>query len=144
MSEAQKPTISGLKKILPIEKDFSNIMDYFLRIAETNFRELDGVADTGDLSKIFQQVVSSVIATTKGTSSVVLKNFLCVDVAPAQFVHGGAMTQYGMATFLYFKDLDQGMVSLAKLGSSEVQFARIKTINQNIKDIKMTHPINLN
>ncbi len=144
MSKSEKPTISGLKKILPIEKDFSNIMDYFLRIAETNFRELDGVADTGDLAKIFQQVVSSVIATTKGTSAVVLKNFLCVDVAHAQFVHGGAMTQYGMATFLYFRDLDQGMVSLAKLGSSQVQFARIKAIGQDINDIKKKPHINLN
>lgn len=144
MSKAEKPTISGLKKILPIEKDFSNIMDYFLRIAETNFAELDGVADTGDLAATFQKVVSSVIATTKGTSAVALMNFLCVDVARAQFVHGGAMTQYGMATFIYFRDLDQGMVSLAKLGSAQVQFARIKAIGIGIKDLKNTPPINFN
>jgi hypothetical protein len=144
MSQAEKPTIAGLKKILPVEKNFSNIMDYFLRIAETNFRELDGEAAKGDLATIFQKVVSTVIGTTKGTSAVVLKNFLCVDVGHAQFVHGGAMTQYGMATFIYFRDLDQGMVSLAKLGSPQVQFARIKAIGLGVKDMKNTPPINFN
>jgi hypothetical protein len=144
MSKVEKPTIAGLKKMLPIEKDFSNIMDYFLRIAETNFPELDGTAETGDLAKIFQKVVSTVIGTTKGTSAVALSNFLCIEVAHAQFVHGGAMTQYGMATFIYFRDLDQGMVSLAKLGSPQVQFARIKAIGIGIKDMKNTPPINFN
>ena len=144
MSKVEKPTIAGLKKILPTEKNFSNIMDYFLRISETNLMELDGVAGTSDLVKIFQEVVSTVIATTKGTSAVSLRNFLCVDVASEQFVHGGALTQYGMATFIYFRDLDQGMVSLAKLGSAQVQFARIKAIGLGIKDMKNTLPINFN
>jgi hypothetical protein len=144
MSKVEKPTIAGLKKILPTEKNFSNIMDYFLRISETNITELGGDACTSDLAKTFQEVVSTVIATTKGTSAVALKNFLCVDVAHAQFVHGGALTQYGMATFIYFRDLDQGMVSLAKLGSAQVQYARIKAIGLGMTDMKNTPPINFN
>lgn len=136
MTKTDKPTISGLKKILPIAKDFSVVMDYFLRISETNRPELDGVAETGELSQLFHTIVSSVISATKKSKTVSMKNFLCVEVAHANFVHGGAMTPLGMVTFLYFRDLDQGMVGISSFTSSQVYYARIKAVASIIDSFK--------
>jgi hypothetical protein len=139
----QKFTISGLKKKLFIEKEFSKTMEYFLSIAETNHYELAGEEETNDLYDFFLSVISSVVSAAQNRKGLTVKDFKCTKVDNHEFVHGGGVNHFGIVTFFYFKDLDKGMASIAQYNSSQVYFARISALASSIKSISNV-PINPN
>lgn len=139
----EKPTISGLKKKLVVEKEFSKTMDYFLRIAETNHRELIGEEETNDLYDFFLSIITTIVSTTHKRKGLAVKDFKCTKVDNHEFVHGGGVNHFGIVTFFYFKDLDKGMASIAQYNSPEVYFARISALASSINKI-LKEPLNPN
>lgn len=139
----QKPTVSGLKKKLVLEKEFSKTMDYFLTIAETNPEEFEGDLETNELYDFFLSIISSIVSATHNRKGLTVKDFKCTKVDNHEFVHGGGVNHFGIVTFFYFKDLDKGMASIAEYNTSQVYFARISALSSSIKKITEAS-INLN
>ena len=126
----ERHTIGGLKKILVAASDFDEIAEYFLTITETNFAELDGKpAKNKVLEEIINATVVKICHAYKLTSerdTITLVNPFMIDVREHNFWHGSALINGSsrfMYSFLYFSDLDKGLVSVSK-GSNTV-FARI-------------------
>jgi hypothetical protein len=139
----QKFTVSGLKKKLFVEKEFSKTMEYFLSIAETNRYELAGDEETNDLYDFFLNVITTIVSTIEKRKGLTVKDFKCTKVENHEFVHGGGVSHFGIITFFYFKDLDKGMASFAHHGNPEVYFARISALASSIDKIT-NKPINPN
>jgi hypothetical protein len=125
----EKPTIEGLKKTLVASPKFYDIADYFLTIAETNMAALDGKAAQ---NKVLQELLISTLTELgrrqgiikADTQMMTLDNMFMIEVRHQNFWHGsGLINNKHIFTFLYFTDLDKGLVSLAK-GSNNF-FARI-------------------
>jgi hypothetical protein len=126
----EKHTIGGLKKILVAATDFYDIADYFLTLTETNMAALDGKQNK---NKVLQTLVTTTVAqicqvhnlTPKG-APIALVNMFMIEVRERCFWHGsGLVNGKFIFSFLYFSDLDKGMVSVSK-GSNNI-FARVTT-----------------
>ena len=125
----EKPTIEGLKKILVASPKFYDIADYFLTIAETNMAALDGKVAQ---NKVLQELLISTLTELgrrqgiikADTQMMTLDNMFMIEVRHQNFWHGsGLINRKHIFTFMYFTDLDKGLVSLAKGGNNF--FARI-------------------
>ncbi len=124
----EKHTIGGLKKILVAATDFYDIADYFMTITETNMPALDGkLGKNKVLKKIITSIVEQICRIHQLTPSeqpIVLVNMCMIEVRQRYFWHGSGLVNGKLVfTFLYFADLDKGMVSVSK-GNNNV-FARI-------------------
>ncbi len=125
----EKHTIEGLRKTLVASPKFYDIADYFLTITETNMDALDGKLAE---NKVLQQILISTLTELArrqdiikaNTKMMTLDNMFMIEVPNRNFWHGsGLINNKHIFTFLYFADLDKGLVSLAK-GSNNF-FARI-------------------
>ncbi len=124
----EKHTIGGLKKILVASSNFYDIADYFLIITETNMAALDGKIGK---NKVLKEVIISTltqICLTQGIvkegDPIVLVNMMMIEVRERYFWHGsGLLNGKHIMSFLYFADLDKGLISISK-GSNNF-FARV-------------------
>jgi hypothetical protein len=125
----EKHTIEGLKKTLVASPKFYDIADYFLTITETNMAALDGrVAQNNVLQEILISTLTELARRQDiikaNTKMMTLDRMFMIEVPKQHFWHGsGLINNKYIFTFLYFADLDKGLVSLAK-GSNNF-FARI-------------------
>jgi hypothetical protein len=137
----EKHTIGGLKKILVAATDFYEIADYFMTISETNRPALNGKIGK---NKVLKQIVSSIVMQicqihqlTPKDRPIVLVNMFMIEVRERYFWHGsGLVNGEFIFSFLYFADLDRGMVSVSK-GNNNI-FARIRTKVSDETDTPMT------
>ena len=124
-----KHTIEGLRKILVASPKFYDIADYFLTITETNMAALDGkIAENNVLQKMLISTLTELARRQDiikaGTKMMTLDNMFMIEVPNHNFWHGsGLINNRHIFTFLYFGDIDKGLVSLAK-GNNNF-FARI-------------------
>lgn len=125
----EKHTIEGLKQTLVASPKFYDIADYFLTITETNMAALDG--KLGE-NKVLQEIIISTLTEVcrrqgiigENTKMMTLNNMFMIDVHAKNFWHGsGLVNNKHIFSFLYFSDLDKGLVSVSK-GSNNF-FARI-------------------
>ncbi len=125
----EKHTIEGLKKTLVASPKFYDIADYFLTITETNMAILNGKMAE---NKVLQEIIISTLTEMcrrqdiikADTKMMTLDNMFMIEVSNHNFWHGsGLVNNKYIFTFLYFADLDKGLVSLGKGGNNF--FARI-------------------
>ncbi len=125
----EKHTIEGLRKTLVSSPKFYDIADYFLTITETNMDALNGRAAQND---VLQQILISTLTELarrqdiikEHTKMMTLDRMFMIEVPNHNFWHGsGLINNKHIFTFMYFADIDKGLVSLAKGGNNF--FARI-------------------
>jgi hypothetical protein len=119
----EKHTIGGLRQILVSESDFYKIQDYFLTLTETNYQAIHGQLGK---NKILKEVIQAILGGVTGTPKPVLVNFSMIEVRQRNFWHGSGFINGKIFTFIYFADIDKGMISLAT-GGSETLFIRVST-----------------
>ena len=144
MKTKQKPSIIGLKRMLPTEEEFSKTMSYFLDIAETNPSELMDDSHLADENtrEIFRQVLNAVMQKLSGKTRIVLSEYMCVEVPKAQFLHGCAFHDNRIINYFYFADLDRGLIAASVIGGTRVDYARVTALANRIMKPKPPDDLN--
>ncbi len=133
----EKHTIEGLKKTLVASSRFYDIADYFLTITETNMAALDGKIAQ---NKVLQEIIISTLTEIcrrqgiikENTKMMTLDNMFMIEVRPHYFWHGsGLVNNKHIFTFIYFADLDKGLISLSKGGNNFFARISVKGLPEN-------------
>ncbi|HMY73599.1 MAG TPA: hypothetical protein PLQ88_17415, partial [Blastocatellia bacterium] len=78
---------------------------------------------------LLKEVLKKVGRQHLNKASVLVSNMLLIEIPKRHFFHGPAMVDNYMASLFYFEDLKMGMISLARLGSGWVHYARFSTLD---------------
>ena len=122
-----------LKRILPVEDDFSNIYKYFLDHMgeDAEFMKLGKFYKNPDLKKIIQMIGKSFI----GEEAVVTRILLRL-LQEQHFIHGMCQVNDEMMAFFMFKDINMGMASMRGSGAM-VHFVRFTTFESPNKHLTL-------
>lgn len=105
-------TIETLKDKVLNGKVFQDSWDYFFdHFADSDqFLAMGRRVRNADLEKILEKVGQQLVAKPKARAS----NFLLIEVKEYQLYHGSFSIDNSLASFMFFKDIDTGMVAVAR------------------------------
>ena len=101
--------LETLKEKLASATRFADVLDYFL----THFGEKPEFIALGERAR--HPFLESLIAQIGGQifpGNVVVSHLILTRLAEQQFLHGGGVINGGLATLLYFEDVQQGLLAV--------------------------------
>ncbi|KAF0248606.1 MAG: Uncharacterized protein FD167_1991 [bacterium] len=125
-----------LKQEIITAKDFKQPFNYFF----DNFAENDQFLNIGkrvkypELAKVLETISQRLLQKL----NLRITNVLLIELAKQKFYHGTFFIDNRLANFIFFKDIDKGMIAISPLPrSSEVLFGRfsfleMKNVDPNI------------
>lgn len=115
--------LEALKEQVLTGKKFEDIWNYFFdHYAETDeFFAAGNEVENPDLALVLEKVAQQQIGKTTAKAS----NFIIVKLNDHDFFHGTFAINGCMANFMFFKDIDVGMIVIARsMRSTDVTFSR--------------------
>ena len=81
------------------------------------------------ITKLLKETLKQTGQQHLNKSSVLISNFMLIEIPKRGFFHGPAMVDDTIASLFYFEDVKMGMISLTRLGSGWVHYARFSALD---------------
>ena len=122
--------LDELKEKMQTVEEFGEAWNFFFdHFAENNeFMSLGHPTKNEMVNKLLREVLKKCSQQHLNKASVVIADMLLIEIPNRHFFHGPAIVDGYMASVFYFDDLKMGMMSLARLGSDWVHYARFSTL----------------
>lgn len=102
---------------------------FFDHLGENSqFMNLGKPTKNKPVNKTLKEILKKVGQQHLNKPSVLVSNMLLIEIPNRHFFHGPAMVDNYIASLFYFEDVKMGMISLARLGSGWVHYARFSTL----------------
>ncbi|HMV49154.1 MAG TPA: hypothetical protein PLD20_22450 [Blastocatellia bacterium] len=123
--------LDELKEKMQTVEEFGEAWNFFFdHFGENNeFMNMGHPTKNKLVNKLLKEVLKKVGRQHLNKASVLVSNMLLIEIPKRHFFHGPAMVDNYMASLFYFEDLKMGMISLARLGSGWVHYARFSTLD---------------
>jgi len=96
---------------LVAEDDFHAIYTYFFDHLGENLEFMK--MGQQKRNKRLEQALALAAQSALGTKTVVMQNLFFINLPKKRFTHGGGMMNKHLANYIYFDDIDVGMLTLA-------------------------------
>lgn len=131
-----------LKEKMVTVKEFKEAWEYFF----DNFADEDRFLDIGkrvkypDLAKVLETVGQQLL----GKPDAKATNFLLIGLVKYNFYHGTFFIDNKLASFIFFKDIDTGMVAVSPAFRSKETLLSRFSLTQIKSGLSIFSPVSLN
>jgi hypothetical protein len=121
----QKYSIKQLRHLLINEPEFHLTHSYFFDWVDEH---KNTALATPTKNKMLIQVVKESMKKLLSKTDITVSQTMMCEVKGVNLIHGSILVEGRLTVFFYFSDLDWGMISAVKLGSTHTDFVRFRMI----------------
>ncbi|MEP7341229.1 MAG: hypothetical protein ABI977_26100 [Acidobacteriota bacterium] len=122
--------LDELKEKMQTVENFGEAWHFFFDHFGENleFMQLGGPTKNKTIAKLLKETLKKIGQQHLNKSSVLISNMLVIEIPNRHFFHGPAMVDNYIASLFYFDDVKMGMISLTRLGTGWMHYARFSTL----------------